>query len=272
MFLRAHRDPRSGPWQEDRRAPPVGGAGRRGPASSRSFCPAGPPGGQRRGPEEVLTGSGTWSLVSTPRRAPTGDPRTWSRPAITESGHAPVFTDEGTKEAAERLETFEDTINAAAAGADEGKSLMDFLDETALYGHAYDATHGTGRAEPDYLGLTCEGAWKSDGVVIVGMEERTFPHGRAFRGLRRLRGGRGADGRGAAPRRRGLHPGALEPLLTCARTRFLHGQRQVRSPLLSLGGYPRLVAAGAGGAVLGTAQGFGTQGGFGATGCGDLDE
>ncbi len=191
--------------------------------------------------------------------------------AITESGYARALTDEGTEEAAERLENLQEMINAAAARADEGKSLMDFLDEMALTGDADDATD-----DGDAVSLMTLHAAKGlefDGVVIVGMEERTFPHGRAFQGF----DGFEEDEAQMAEERRlcyvGFTRARRELLLTCARTRFLHGQRQVRSPSRFLGEIPPELVAGVPVAPSwGTAQGFGTQGGFGATGRGDLDD
>ena len=186
--------------------------------------------------------------------------------AITESGYARALTDEGTEEAAERLANLQEMIAAAAARADEGKSLMDFLDEMALTGDA----DGGAADEGDAVSLMTLHAAKGlefDGVVIVGMEERTFPHGRAFQGF----GGLEEDEAQMAEERRlcyvGFTRARQELVLTCARTRFLNGQRQVRSPSRFLGEIPPELVAGVPVApVWGTASALGALGGFGGPG------
>ncbi len=99
----------------------------------------------------------------------------------------------------------------------------------ALTGEADDVTDASRRVK--LMTLHASKGLEFDAVILVGMEERTFPHGRAYGSGS---GGEGSDPEAMAEERRlcyvGMTRARRELVLTWAGARLLMGRRQVREP------------------------------------------
>lgn len=148
--------------------------------------------------------------------------------ALRDSGYSDALGTDGSPEAAERLENLNEMVSAATQRADEGKSLLDFLDEMALTADADTRAPDDGQ-RVNLMTLHAAKGLEFDAVIITGMEERTFPHARAF-----LDEGYAEDLEEMSEERRLCYVGFTRArkslLLSCCHTRFLMGRRQVRTP------------------------------------------
>jgi DNA helicase II / ATP-dependent DNA helicase PcrA len=160
--------------------------------------------------------------------------------ALRGSGYVAALEAEGTPEASDRLENLTELLAAAAQRADEGHTLMDFLDEMALTGDA-DAEF-----DPERVALMTLHAAKGlefEVAFLAGVEERTLPHGRAYG-----EGGWSEDPDAMAEERRLCYVGFTRAksrlILSSARSRWALGTRQVRSPSRFLEEIPRELLAG----------------------------
>ncbi len=178
--------------------------------------------------------------------------------ALVASGYLEHLEKQADEESRDRLENLVELIAAATQRADEGKSLVDFLDEMALTsdadGHDADGEHVS------LMTLHAAKGLEFDVVFIVGMEERTFPTHRAY-------GDGLEDAEAMSEERRLCYVGFTRArhrlVLSHADSRFLMGQRHVRSPSRFLLDLPeRVVERYAHGRVL-EAPGGAAVAGFG---------
>ncbi|MDF1564841.1 MAG: UvrD-helicase domain-containing protein [Deltaproteobacteria bacterium] len=147
--------------------------------------------------------------------------------AIAASGYGDALRAEDSDESRERLENLDALLGAATERSGRGASLADFLDEMALTSDADGQSQDEHRIS--LMTLHAAKGLEFDAVVIVGMEERTFPHSRAF-----VVGETEWDPEEMAEERRlcyvGFTRARKELVLTWARSRFLMGSRQVKRP------------------------------------------
>ncbi len=148
------------------------------------------------------------------------------REAMIGSGYVSSLEAEEAPEALERLENLHELLSVATERSSNGESLVQMLDDMALAGDADDDV------EPEQVALMTLHAAKGlefDVVFVIGMEERTFPHARAF-----AAGGWSEDEEALSEERRLCYVGFTRArrrlTLTSADSRWIMGERQVRSP------------------------------------------
>ena len=154
--------------------------------------------------------------------------------AITGSGYRAALIAEGSDEALDRLGNLNELVNAAAQRADAGLGLIELLDEMAL---TADADGREPEAERvSLMTLHAAKGLEFEVVCVTGLEEKVFPHARAFDSY----GGEDQDS--LAEERRlcyvGLTRARSELSLFHASSRFLNGQRQSNRPSRFLGDLP----------------------------------
>ncbi len=96
---------------------------------------------------------------------------------IDRTGYIRVLEEEGTPEAASRIENLKELANAAHDAEQRGETLAEFLDHAALVS---DADQYNPESQVTLMSLHAAKGLEFPLVLLAGMEEGLFPHSRTF--------------------------------------------------------------------------------------------
>jgi DNA helicase-2/ATP-dependent DNA helicase PcrA len=96
---------------------------------------------------------------------------------LEKSGYMDMLEQRGTAEDASRADNLRELVNAVAEGAEEGQTLIDVLDRTALVA---DSDTFDERATVTMMTLHAAKGLEFEHVFLTGMEEGVFPHSRSI--------------------------------------------------------------------------------------------
>jgi DNA helicase-2/ATP-dependent DNA helicase PcrA len=96
---------------------------------------------------------------------------------LEKTGYLDMLEQRGTAEDASRADNLRELVNAVAEGAEEGQTLIDVLDRTALVA---DSDTFDERATVTMMTLHAAKGLEFDHVFLTGMEEGVFPHSRSI--------------------------------------------------------------------------------------------
>jgi DNA helicase-2/ATP-dependent DNA helicase PcrA len=96
---------------------------------------------------------------------------------LEKTGYLDMLEQRGTAEDASRADNLRELVNAVAEGAEEGQTLIDVLDRTALVA---DSDTFDERAPVTMMTLHAAKGLEFEHVFLTGMEEGVFPHSRSM--------------------------------------------------------------------------------------------
>jgi DNA helicase-2/ATP-dependent DNA helicase PcrA len=96
---------------------------------------------------------------------------------LEKTGYLEMLEQRGTAEDASRADNLRELVNAVQDGAEEGQTLTDVLDRTALVA---DSDTFDEKASVTMMTLHAAKGLEFDHVFLTGMEEGVFPHGRSM--------------------------------------------------------------------------------------------
>jgi len=96
---------------------------------------------------------------------------------LEKTGYLEMLEQRGTAEDASRADNLRELVNAVADGAEDGQTLVDLLDRTALVA---DSDTFDEKATVTMMTLHAAKGLEFDHVFLTGMEEGVFPHSRSM--------------------------------------------------------------------------------------------
>jgi DNA helicase-2/ATP-dependent DNA helicase PcrA len=131
-----------------------------------------------RNPAGLAPLRGFCELVEQLRKdAQTLGPAEFVAQILEKTGYLEMLEQRGTAEDASRADNLRELVNAVADGAEEGQTLIDVLDRTALVA---DSDTFDEKASVTMMTLHAAKGLEFEHVFLTGMEEGVFPHGRSM--------------------------------------------------------------------------------------------